>query len=116
MQAPLPGIDRDNAHMFAEAGSIGREGRPHALERPGGPVHPEVMLRRGRGLVPERWADGASGAPSRADTHLPYGLVGMGAGEPECCWRRAVLRNLPTAVFGISVTNSKRSGSHHLAN
>src|SRR5262249_10846373 len=30
--------------------------------------------------------------------------------------RSAVLRNLPTLVFGISSTNSKRSGSHHLAN
>ena len=29
--------------------------------------------------------------------------------------RSAVLRNLPTAVFGISSTNSNRSGSHHFA-
>ena len=31
------------------------------------------------------------------------------------CSRSAVFLNLPTAVFGISSTNSKRSGSHHLA-
>ena len=31
------------------------------------------------------------------------------------CSRRAVLRNLPTAVFGISSTTSNRSGSHHFA-
>ena len=31
------------------------------------------------------------------------------------CSRSAVLRNFPTAVFGISSTNSNRSGSHHFA-
>ena len=29
--------------------------------------------------------------------------------------RSAVLRNLPAALFGISVTNSNASGSHHFA-
>ena len=39
----------------------------------------------------------------------------VGAGSCANCSRSAVLRNLPTLVFGISATNSMRSGSHHFA-
>src|SRR5262249_8290338 len=38
------------------------------------------------------------------------------AGSVANCSRSAILRNLPTLVFGISATNSNRSGSHHFAN
>ena len=37
------------------------------------------------------------------------------AGSPANISRSAVLRNLPTPVFGIASTNSNRSGSHHFA-
>ncbi len=46
---------------------------------------------------------------TRARHGSPYGAVTANRS------RSAVLRNLPTAVFGISSTNSKRSGSHHFA-
>src|SRR5262249_20116931 len=38
------------------------------------------------------------------------------AGSDANCSRSAILRNLPRLVFGISSTNSNRSGSHHFAN
>src|SRR5205814_5018 len=36
--------------------------------------------------------------------------------SPWYCARRTFLSNFPTLVFGISPTNSTRSGSHHFGN
>ena len=61
-----------------------------------------------------RSADARSAAGDQCRARKPA----QGAGT-DCfanCSRSAVLRNLPTAVFGISSTNSNRSGSHHFAN
>ena len=56
------------------------------------------------------------GAPARDEERAPRRPpLRRGAGVFANCSRRAVLRNLPTAVFGISSTNSNRSGSHHFA-
>src|SRR5262249_4914892 len=68
--------------------------------------------------VPERVEDDAV---DRIDRRVvePDGLdhAPAGSGSPALAniSRSSVLRNLPTLVFGISSTNSNRSGSHHLA-
>ena len=65
--------------------------------------------------VPERLedraVDGVDGRVVEPDG-LDHGAV---AGTLANISRSSVLLNLPTLVFGISATNSKRSGSHHLA-
>src|SRR3970282_1020235 len=76
----------------------------------------ELLEQRGRQGIHGRVVD-------RDDCDCPVVLdrdklahaYAVSAGWAANCSRNAVLRNLPTAVFGISSTNSKRSGSHHFA-
>jgi len=51
----------------------------------------------------------------RVDRRQDGGLQLVGAVSAANCSRSAILRNLPTLVFGISATNSIRSGTHHFA-
>src|SRR4029079_2770891 len=76
----------------------------------------EVEHAHVRALALERRDD------RRADSRPPAGDERgaerhdvVATGSCANCSRNAVLRNLPTAVFGISAMNSKRSGSHNFA-
>ena len=77
----------------------------------------ELLEQRSRERVDGRVVDRDDGdcAVDLARDELRQARPSPPAARFANCSRRAVLRNLPTAVFGISSTNSNRSGSHHLA-
>src|SRR5437899_2442081 len=86
-------------------------------ERAVAPAAQHDGVHRGRQVlegVPQRLDDPAvDGVDGRIVE--PDGLDHAVAVSGANISRSSVLRNLPTLVFGISATNSYRSGSHHFA-